>query len=264
MGIRRCSTERTAAMTEGENSMYSLIIVEDEKMERDALVRIVPWKELGFSVVKAFRDGAECIAYLEEFVPDVILTDIRMAPKGGLDISRYAAEKRLHTQIILMSAYKEFEYARQAIECGVVHYLVKPVSLPKIREVFQQVRQVLDDQLSADEREAAKMPKVKRSTDRVMSYIREHYAEDLTLRTISEQLYLNPGYISRMLKEQTGKNFTDIIAGIRIERAVWLLENTNMYVYEIAEEVGYQNLKYFYQIFKKNTGKAPNEYREEV
>lgn len=83
------------------------------------------------------------------------------------------------------------------------------------------------------------------------------------MTTISQELYLNSGYISRMLKEQTGKNFTDILAEIRVEKAVWLLENTDLYVYEIAAEVGYQNLKYFYQIFKKITGKTPNDYRGE-
>lgn len=243
--------------------MYSLWIVEDEKMERDALVRIVPWEELGFSVAKTFRDGAECIECLRESVPDVILTDIKMAKNSEVDISRYVATQKLHTQIVFMSAYKEFEYAQQAIEYGVTHYLVKPVPLPKIREVFQHIKQVLDDKTVAKNEKKHFQSKVSRSTERVMRYIREHYKEEITLSVISEQLYLNPGYISRMLKEQTGKNFTDIVAQVRIEKAVWLLENTNMYVYEIAEEVGYQNLKYFYQIFKKVTGKAPNKYREE-
>lgn len=243
--------------------MYSLWIVEDEKMERDALVRIVPWEELGFTVEKTFRDGSECIEYLSESVPDVILTDIKMVKNSGVDISRYVATRRLRTQIVFMSAYKEFEYAQQAIEYGVVHYLVKPVPLPKIREVFQHIKQVLDDKSALSGEKNHYQSKVSRSTERVMRYIREHYKEEITLSVISEQLYLNPGYISRMLKEQTGKNFTDILAQVRVEKAVWLLENTNMYVYEIAEEVGYQNLKYFYQMFKKITGKAPNEYREE-
>lgn len=249
--------------------MYSLVIVEDERTERDALVRLVPWAELGFEVTQVFRDGAECLDYLQENVPDVILTDICMTRVSGLEIARNVSERELPTQIVFMSGYKEFDYAQKAIEFGVYQYLVKPMPLPKLKEAFEGVRKKLEGR-SAVQQRAAEQPegeqqgaKYGKSIDRVMRYIEEHYREDLSLNMISEKLYLNPGYVSRMLKEQTGKNYTDIVAGVRIRRAVWLLENTNMYVYEIAEEVGYQNLKYFYRIFKKVTGKAPNDYREE-
>lgn len=245
--------------------MYALVIVEDEKMEREALVRIVPWNELGFRVSGIFRDGKECLEYLQKNTPDVILTDIKMTSVSGIDIAQYVTERELPTQIVFMSGHKEFEYAQKAVEFGVVHYLVKPMPLPRIKEVFQGVRKKLDGkrtEVSFASPVAESNTKYGKSIDRVMQYIRQHYNEDISLNTIAEKLYLNPGYVSRMLKEKTGKNYTDIVAGIRIERAVWLLENTNMYVYEIAEQVGYQNLKYFYRIFNKITGKAPNDYRE--
>lgn len=251
--------------------MYSLVIVEDERAERDALVRIVPWKDLGFTVEKVFRDGCECLDYLETAIPDVILSDIKMAQNSGLDIAQYVRGKGYHTLIVFMSGYKEFEYAQKAVEYGVFHYMLKPIALPKLREVFERVRKKLDEHNQAAakkntevQRKGGKNAKYGKSIDRVMAYIEEHYNEDLSLTTISEKLFLNAGYVSRMLKEHTGKNYTEIIAEIRIQRAVWLLENTNMYVYEVAEEVGYQNLKYFYRIFKKVTGRAPNDYREEV
>lgn len=211
--------------------------------------------------------------YLRLSVPDVILTDIKMSKNSGLDIARYVLEHQIHTQIVFMSAYREFDYAQKAIEYGVVHYLVKPVPLPRIREVFQCIRQKLDERSvqegaslgepGKETQKQHKLSKAEKSKNRVLNYIQEHYKEDLNLTTISQELYLNSGYISRMLKEQTGKNFTDILAEIRVEKAVWLLENTDLYVYEIAAEVGYQNLKYFYQIFKKITGKTPNDYRRE-
>lgn len=244
--------------------MYSLVIVEDERAERESLIRIVPWNRLGFSVDGVFRNGGACLEYLRSNTPDVILTDIRMANQNGLDIARYVAEKHLQIQIVFMSAYKEFEYAQKAVEYGVFYYLVKPFSLPQLRDIFEKVRKKLDE---SPERDGAaglsQTTKYGRSIGRVMNYIEEHYREDLSLNAISEKLSLNPGYISRMLKEQTGKNYTDIIMGIRIDRAVWLLQNTELYVYEIAERVGYQNLKYFYRVFKKVTGKTPNDYRDE-
>lgn len=94
-----------------------------------------------------------------------------------------------------------------------------------------------------------------------MAYIKEHYCEDITLSDIAENVYLNPIYISRLIKEQTGKNYTDLLMELRIERAVVLLKTTQLYVYEIADKVGYRNTKYFYKVFKKVTGKSPNDYR---
>lgn len=240
--------------------LYSLLIVEDEKMEREALASIVPWQELGFRVVGALRDGVECLEYLKANVPDVILTDIRMTRISGIEIARFIKEQELNTQIVFMSGHRDFEYARQAVELGVAQYLLKPIPLPTLREVFTQLRQKLDRRNGP---EGSPKAKYSRSAERVLQYIQAHFNEDLTLNTIAEKLYLNPGYISRTVKEQTGKNCTDIIAELRIQRAVWLLENTRLYVYEVAEQVGYKNLKYFYRIFKKYTGKAPKDYRSD-
>lgn len=99
------------------------------------------------------------------------------------------------------------------------------------------------------------------SIEKVMDYLRQHYSEDITLTNIAEQVFLNPAYISRMIKEQTGKNYTDFVMEMRINQAVELLENSDMYVYKIAEKVGYSNLKYFYKVFRKITGKSPGDYR---
>lgn len=101
------------------------------------------------------------------------------------------------------------------------------------------------------------------SIGEIMDYLRSHYSEDITLDEIAEKVYLNPAYISRLVKEQTGKNYTELVMEMRIDRAVELLKNTDKYVYEIAETVGYKNLKYFYRVFRKATGKTPNEYRPE-
>ena len=98
--------------------------------------------------------------------------------------------------------------------------------------------------------------------EKVVKYIQEHFSEDITLNDIAENVYLSPVYVSRLIKEQTGKNFVTLMMEFRIERAVNLLQHTELYVYEIAEQVGYDNLKYFYKVFRKVTGKSPNDYRK--
>ncbi len=126
--------------------MYSLVIAEDELTTRRGLVHMVKWNEIGFQVNAEFSDGQELLAYLKTSMPDVILTDIKMSRVSGLDIARFAAEQNLPVQIVFLSGYKDFEYAQSAVEYHVLHYLVKPVSIPRLREVFTGVRELLDQQ----------------------------------------------------------------------------------------------------------------------
>ena len=99
------------------------------------------------------------------------------------------------------------------------------------------------------------------SLDKVMEFIRAHYMEDITLSQIAENVYMNPSYISRMVKAQTGKNVTDLITEMRMEKAIALLQTTDLKIYKIAERVGYTNLQYFYRMFRKITGKSPSDFR---
>lgn len=108
---------------------------------------------------------------------------------------------------------------------------------------------------------ASEESKMSASIEQVMNYILQHYCEDITLNDVASVVYLNPIYISRLIKEQTGKGFSEWLMEMRIKKAVSQLKHTDRYVYQIAEDVGYPNLKYFYKVFKRTTGKSPNDYR---
>lgn len=260
----------------GREKMYSLVIAEDELMTRRSLVDMIKWNEMGFTVEGEFSDGQELLDYLKTNMPDVILTDIKMSRVSGVDIARFVAEQNLPVQIVFLSGYKDFEFAQSAVEYRVVRYLVKPVPIPKLREVFSSLKESLDrqnalqnarEQSSSDARpgleadQEASQEQNATAIETVMRFIRQHFCEDISLSDIAGEVYLNPIYISRLIKEQTGKNYTELLTELRIAKAVELLEQTNLYVYEIADQVGYHNLKYFYKVFKKATGTSPNDYR---
>ncbi len=99
------------------------------------------------------------------------------------------------------------------------------------------------------------------SIDKIKEYIGKNFCKDITLSDVAGACYLNPVYVSRLMKEQTGDTFTEYVTKLRMEKAVELLESTDKYVYEVAEESGYQNLKYFYKVFKRITGRSPNDFR---
>lgn len=113
--------------------------------------------------------------------------------------------------------------------------------------------------------DAMKKKDIKDDTlNKIMSYITEHFNEQITLESVAEKFFLNPSYLSRVFKNEHGENFIDYITRIRIERAGKLMLNTDLKAYEIAEMVGYENTNYFSKLFKKYMGSSPTEYREKL
>lgn len=95
------------------------------------------------------------------------------------------------------------------------------------------------------------------------NYIQEHYAENLTLNTLADFLFIHPIYLSKLFKEKTGQNFIDYLTHVRMEKSKHLLAETNLKIYDISEMVGYESPKYFSKLFKDIVGTTPKLYRSE-
>lgn len=105
-----------------------------------------------------------------------------------------------------------------------------------------------------------KSQKYKQMVSMTLEYIKEHYHENITLKVLSEAVYVTPNYLSRIFKEETGENFVEWLNRFRIEKAKALLKDTVLKTYEIAEKVGYSDYKYFSYNFKKYVGMSPRQY----
>ena len=94
----------------------------------------------------------------------------------------------------------------------------------------------------------------------VLRYIEEHYS-DGSLEELSQIMHYDMFWLSREIKKQTGKTFTDLIQDKRLNQAAFLLKTTNMKVFEISNTVGYENLSYFHRIFQKRFSTSPYKYK---
>jgi YesN/AraC family two-component response regulator len=101
-------------------------------------------------------------------------------------------------------------------------------------------------------------------TENAKKYINEHYCEEITLNKISEVVYVNPVYLSRLFKAKTGENFTDYLTKVRIEHSKQLLSDLSLRIYDISELVGYKSRKHFGKVFREVTHLTPKEYRNKV
>lgn len=124
--------------------MYRLIIVDDEKIIRRGIRDYIDWAGMGFEVAEIFEDGKEAMEYLSSHEVDVVLADIEMAEVSGLEMARRIKENGMPQKVVIISGYKEFEYARKAVEYGVEHYLLKPVQIEEVQKVFSKISKDLD------------------------------------------------------------------------------------------------------------------------
>ncbi|MFH5182875.1 helix-turn-helix domain-containing protein [Paenibacillus sp. TAB 01] len=99
---------------------------------------------------------------------------------------------------------------------------------------------------------------------KAMAYIEEHLGHDVGLQQVAKHVHLHPNHLSEVFKKETGMTFGDYVTRQKIRRATEILKVSPAKVSEVAARVGYEDVKYFSQIFKKYTGKTPSEYREEA
>ena len=98
------------------------------------------------------------------------------------------------------------------------------------------------------------------AVDELCRYVAQNLAEPLTLTAAAEYVHMNPAYLSRVFKKETGQTFSAYVSEQRIRRAMHLLQTKDRII-DIAGNVGFENSKYFSQVFKKQTGMTPQEYR---
>ncbi|MEW4368264.1 response regulator transcription factor [Paenibacillus kandeliae] len=126
--------------------MHTVLLVDDEPFALEGLELMIDWQSCGFQVEGSCTNGEEAIRYLQQSTPDLIVTDIRMPLMDGLELIRET--RRLGNQssmFVITSGYHDFEYARQAMQLGVSHYLLKPVIGPEVDEMLVAVGRQLEE-----------------------------------------------------------------------------------------------------------------------
>lgn len=251
----------------GECAMYTMIVVDDEREIRKGFCTYFPWAEIGFTILADFSSAQEADEFLQRNVVDVVVTDIKMLGMSGLELIEAGHRRNPDTHFVIVSGYRNFEYARQAMRFGVRHYLVKPTKYAQIVEVFSQIRTELDEarrnQVNAlveNEPEKQAQEDENKTIHRIKEYIHAHY-EDATLESTALHVKINPYYLSTFFHQQTGEKFSDYLIRSRMKEAARLLLRTSMQIQDIARRVGYTTSNSFSRSFRQCFGMTPKEYR---
>jgi two-component system response regulator YesN len=97
--------------------------------------------------------------------------------------------------------------------------------------------------------------------DKAIEYIHEHYTQELTLKHVADHIHISRNYFSILFKKYLQQNFIDYVIELRIKKAKQLLQNSRLKVYEVADQSGFKDVKYFSKLFKRITGYSPGDYR---
>lgn len=126
--------------------MYSVLVVDDEIRQREAVIKSEEWEKAGFNVVGDAENGIEALELLETLEPDLILTDIKMPLMTGLELASRVREIRPATKLVILSGYDDFEYAQEAFKYNVIRYLLKPISASELSEEFAKIKTEMDEE----------------------------------------------------------------------------------------------------------------------
>ncbi|MNW26005.1 putative response regulatory protein [compost metagenome] len=250
--------------------MYKLMIADDEFEIRHGLSKYFPWHTIGFEVVHAAENGTEALTYINSQPVDVLLCDIMMPDCTGIEVAEQLHSQGSNVQIILLSAHRDFEFARKALQYGVRNYILKPTEYEEIVAVFTETKHYLDNLVSQQPSETTAHSGAETSIytaeaahdpviQKILDYLEQEY-KDATLEGASLVVHMNPSYISKYFKKMTGTNFSEYLNEVRMKKAAEILRLQKYKIYEISEMIGYQNAQNFARSFKRHFGQSPYSY----
>lgn len=246
--------------------MYKVLLVDSDSIISIAkLQNMLDWNEIGFHLDDYANDPADAVGLLEKRRYSLIVIGMNGAYGDALFLCDYIRQKS-RVPIMLIGGSNDFQLARKAIFYQVSDYLPNPVSSADLRSSLETVKRELDSAI--DLKALTWIPLEKESPysaniiEKVKEYVEEAMHRNITLKQISHSLHFNCSYLGQKFKFQENMTFNEYLLQQRMEKAKHLLEHTDMKVYEIASEVGYTEMDWFYKKFKAYTGVSANEYRK--
>ena len=247
--------------------MNRILLAEDEKWVRVALRKTIEKTGLPFEVAHEATNGLEASDWLKQHTVDMVMTDIRMPIMDGLALLEHIRGSGIASDLVVVSGHDDFQCAQRAVRLGAFDYMLKPVETCMMKECLQRWLDVRRNRSEEGKAASSAGP----IDDRTMSpveivtrRIASRPEANMTLSEAASLVHLNPSYLCKLFKQQTGVNFTDYVITTRMQEAARLLEKTALRVTEIADRLGYADLAYFSNTFKKTIGVTPSDYRKRM
>mgnify|MGYP001033615687 CR=1 FL=1 len=265
---------------------WNVIVVDDEAEIAEYVGGLVEELLGEEAQVEVFHSGTRARKRMEEGPVDLLLTDIVMPVTDGFALLSYVAEHQKDAEVILLTAYEEFDYIYRANKIRPCGYIVKAereeVILKGIRNAIETLRmreenqktvsharaQIKEvEQIFSEERAkqmlsyGEEIAEEREIIRRVKEYIRENCGEDLTAASVAARFHYSPAYLSKLFGMYSGEKLSVYIMNEKLKAAKHLLLETDLTVHAIAARLGYLSPQAFARAFRRELGMTPQEYR---
>lgn len=243
--------------------MYRALIIDDERPVRIAISKLGDFAGYHIETPDEAEDGRAALALMEKTAYALCFVDMQMPVMGGTEFLKRASALYPHTAFIVVSGYDDFSYAAEALRCGAVDYLLKPIVEEELnRAIAKALRKNYPEaDLSRGSGETL-------TADEVISLIRRKiendYRENIQLTDFADRYYFSREYLSKLFKARYGCTIYEYLIRVRMEKAMELLRDPNRLILDIARETGYADTNYFSRAFRRYCGRTPSEYRRDA
>ena len=244
--------------------MYRVVLIDDENIIVEGLRRVIRWGDYGCEVVGTASDAQSGTELIRTLRPHILFTDIRMPGQDGLAMLAGLRSEFPDMQVAVLTGYRDFTYAQEAIRLGVTRFLLKPSKMDEIREALQTMVSRLDRLPPQEQTEEQNQNAGSFIVNQALSYMEKNYQQKLTLQAVADCCYVSQWHLSKLLNRYAGKSFYDVLNAIRIKKAKELLSAPKLKIGEISELVGYADTAHFARTFKKLEGMSANEFRNSL
>ena len=268
---------------EDKNETYKVLLADDEQIERMALAKRLH-KHFGDSlVIWQAADGNEAVRLCFKERCQIVIMDISMPELNGVEAAEQIRRLDEDCEIIFLTAYDEFSYAKRAIAIHALDYLLKPCEEEELtavmeeavgriqkREQFEKLHmeQEMPEETGAEmpepdlEEEPDEPDRLGQAAEKIRRYIRKNYMKDISMQDAARMMNYSDAYFCKLFKQCFDQNFTAYLARFRINEARRLLQDKNASVREVSMLVGYYDANYFAKVCKRIAGMNPSEYRD--
>lgn len=227
--------------------LLTLYLIDDEVIILKGLLETYDWENMGFQVVGWARDGEEALPDIVEKKPDVVLTDVRMKKMSGLTLIEKVKEQGISANFVVISAYRDFEYAKKACENGAMAYLVKPIEDEELEKTMGEIYQKCREKKFKEKNYSLWEKILLEDQDNFLNQMVVKYLEGMVEEKELEELA-----VSLRRQDMMTNDFVVAAVGIDIARRIINQKEFNMKQYALETEL-YKKLKESYQVWLRKT-----------
>lgn len=246
--------------------MNKVMICDDEVFIRNILSLNFNWEKYNLKVETVEVNGIDGFKSFCVNPVDIVITDIRMPLMSGIEMSRKIREIDKRVEIIFLTSYDEFEYARSAIEVGACDFVLKPIRDEQLEKALKKAIERLKEKdglvpLESFKVKAEKEAATMQVINEINKYIERNINKRLTIKEVAEVFHYTPNYLGHIYRESMGMNFGNYVVKCKMETAAKLLKVSHNQIGDVARTLGYEHMTHFIRHFKSYWGVTPNIYR---